>query len=201
MNLRCTYCQTPFTVGRLEKLAAIQRLQAENLHHYDVFCPRCRRANSVSRQRLEIFTPGWQEGLRTLEAEASKIETGRPESAPAPQATISAPASSEPTRNRHTPRPVVAAPARAESTPSLKGKPAAPKGKTPSKAAPAPKSKPAAKKTPSKAVPASKSKPAAKKTPSKAASSPKAKKPAAKATSSPKGKPAAKAKKPAAKKK
>jgi hypothetical protein len=44
MNLRCTYCQTPFTVGRMEKLAALQRMQAENLHHYDAFCPRCRRA-------------------------------------------------------------------------------------------------------------------------------------------------------------
>ena len=72
MNLRCTYCQTPFSVGRMEKLAALQRMEAENLHHYDAFCPRCRRANSVSRQRLEMFTPGWREGLKTLEAEAAQ---------------------------------------------------------------------------------------------------------------------------------
>ena len=74
MNLRCTYCQTPFSVGRMEKLAALQRMEAENLHHYDAFCPRCRRANSVSRQRLEMFTPGWREGLKTLEAEAAQLD-------------------------------------------------------------------------------------------------------------------------------
>lgn len=169
MNLRCTYCQTPFTVGRLEKLAAIQRLQAENLHHYDVFCPRCRRANSVSRQRLEIFTPGWQEGLKTLEAEAAKLDTGRTE--PAPQATKPAPALAEHTRNRHSPRPVAAAPSRAESTPKAK--------KTPSKAAPASKSKPAAKAKPAaKSTSSPKGKPATKAKPS-ASSGSKAKKPAA----------------------
>ncbi|MCZ7548567.1 MAG: hypothetical protein M5U11_05350 [Anaerolineales bacterium] len=84
MNLRCTYCQTPFTIGRLEKLAALQRMQAEHLHHYDAFCPRCRRANSVSRQRLEMFTPGWQEGLKTLEQEAARLEKERTASASAP---------------------------------------------------------------------------------------------------------------------
>jgi len=47
----------------MEKLAALQRMEAENLLHYDAFCPRCRRANTVSRQRLEQFTPGWREGL------------------------------------------------------------------------------------------------------------------------------------------
>jgi hypothetical protein len=74
MNLRCIYCQTPFTLSRMEKLAAIQKLQAEGMHHYDAFCPRCRRSNPVSIDRLRIFTPGWQEGLRTLEAEAAQRE-------------------------------------------------------------------------------------------------------------------------------
>ncbi|MDO8755291.1 MAG: hypothetical protein Q7J80_15445, partial [Anaerolineales bacterium] len=60
--------------GRLEKLAALQKMQADNLHHYDTHCPRCRRANSISRQKLEIFTPGWQEGLKTLEQEAAQRE-------------------------------------------------------------------------------------------------------------------------------
>ena len=74
MNLRCIYCQTPFTLSRMEKLTAIQKLQAEGLHHYDAFCPRCRRSNPVSIDRLRIFTPGWLEGLRTLEAEAAQRE-------------------------------------------------------------------------------------------------------------------------------
>ena len=159
MNLRCTYCQTPFTVGRLEKLAAIQRMQAENMHHYDVFCPHCRRANSVSRQRLEIFTPGWQEGLKTLEADAARIEKEQTE--PAAVSTEAKPVLAPPdtTRNRHTSRPVPAAPARAQSKPAAKTVAKA-------KAAPA-KAKPTAKKTVAKAKPAAKktatkSKPAAK---------------------------------------
>jgi hypothetical protein len=156
MNLRCTYCQTPFTVGRMEKLAAIQRLQAEDLHHYDVFCPRCRRANTVSRQRLEIFTPGWQEGLKTLEAEAAGIEKVKPEPVPAPREEKAAPAHA--TRNRHTHHPAAAAPVKADSKPSPK-KPAA--KKPAAKPASSTKAKPAA------AKPAAK-KPAAKKTAAKA---------------------------------
>lgn len=182
MNLRCTYCQTPFTVGRLEKLAALQRMHAENLHHYDVFCPRCRRANSVSRQRLEIFTPGWQEGLRTLEAEAAKVEKERVEPPPVVTKPASTPVAT--TRNRHAPRPAPAASTRADSAPKKPASKPAAKAKAATKPAKktASKVKPAAKKV----VP--KGKPAAKKV------TPKAKKPAAKAKSSPKGKPASKKK-------
>ena len=196
MNLRCTYCQTPFTVGRLEKLAAIQRMQAESLHHFDVFCPRCRRANSVSRQRLEMFTPGWQEGLKTLEAEAAKIEKERMEPAPAPLETKPAPAPVEATRNRHASKLTVTAPILADSKPvatsSPKGKPVA---KPAPKATPSPKGKPVAKPA-AKATSAPKAKPAAKPA---ATPSPKGKPAAPKTTG--KAKPAAKAKKPAAKKK
>ena len=134
MNLRCTYCQTPFSVGRMEKLAALQRMQAENLHHYDAFCPRRRRANSVSRQRLEQFTPGWQEGLKTLEAEAAQIEKGRMEPVSAPVEEKPASVAVEKTRSRHTSKATVAtkapvetkpAPKTAEKKPVAKAKPAA----------------------------------------------------------------------------
>jgi hypothetical protein len=117
MNLRCTYCQTPFSVGRMEKLAALQRMGAENLHHYDAFCPRCRRANSVSRERLEQFTPGWQEGLKTLEAEAARIEKETTEPAPTPVKTEPIPAPVEASRNRHTHKSAVPAPVKVESNP------------------------------------------------------------------------------------
>ena len=176
MNLRCTYCQTPFTIGRLEKLAAIQRMQAENLHHYDVFCPRCRRANSVSRQRLEIFTPGWQEGLKTLETEAARIEQERPP-LPAQSGVTTVAAPVEATRNRHASRPAPAAPSRADTKPTA-SKPAA-KAVSKAKSTSKPISKSTSKST---------SKPASKST-SKSTSSPK-RKPAAKAVS--KTKPAAK---------
>lgn len=142
MNLRCIYCQTPFTLGRMEKLAAIQKLQAEEMHHYDVFCPRCRRANTVSIERLQIFTPGWKEGLKTLEAEAAQAEKAR-EAVASVAATVksaekTAKAGPATAKKRHAPKAVKAA-------------------AKPKKAAPA-KKKPAAKKTASKAKPAAKPK-------------------------------------------
>jgi hypothetical protein len=186
MNLRCTYCQTPFTVGRLDKLAALQRMLAENLHHYDAICPRCRRANSVSRERLQIFTPGWREGLINLEAEAAQANT----TAPAPPVVAATPVAtpvpetvSAPPKKRHAPKSAGAAPVTAPKP--VAAKPAAAKP-IPAKAKPAVvKAKPAP----------SKSKPAAKKP-----ASTKAKPAPAKAKSVAK-KPATKARKPAVRKK
>lgn len=69
MNLRCSFCQTPFTLGRVEKLAALQHMSVANLNHYDAHCPRCRRATPVQRQKLEMTMPNWREALKELEAE------------------------------------------------------------------------------------------------------------------------------------
>jgi hypothetical protein len=156
MNLRCTYCQTPFSVGRMEKLAALQRMQAENLHHYDAFCPRCRRANSVSRERLEQFTPGWQEGLKTLEAEAAQIEKSFTEPVPDPVKTEPFPAPVEASRNRHSHKAAAPVSVKAESKPAAK--PAAKAKPAPAKAISSPKGKPAATKTKPAAKPSSKAK-------------------------------------------
>lgn len=91
MNLRCSFCQTPFTLGRVEKLSALQHLYAENLNHYDAHCPRCRRATPVLRQKLEMTMPNWREALKELEAEMTahpqtEAPLPKPEPAPAPQA-------------------------------------------------------------------------------------------------------------------
>ena len=66
INLRCLYCQTPFTVGRSEMLTALITMSEKNQNHYDAQCPRCRRANSISRQRMELFFPNWQEAAKQL---------------------------------------------------------------------------------------------------------------------------------------
>ena len=114
MNLTCSYCQTPFTLGMAEKVAALQRMHAEDLHHYDAHCPRCGRANAVSRERLEMFTPGWQEAIKETASEsapASSTEPATPEPAtpvllpkppapaPAPVTTPKAPAKRTTTRH------------------------------------------------------------------------------------------------------
>lgn len=64
MNLRCIYCQTPFTLSRAEMLSAIMLMNERGMNHYDGHCPRCRRANSISRQRMELFFPNWQEAAK-----------------------------------------------------------------------------------------------------------------------------------------
>lgn len=123
MNLRCIYCQTPFTLSRMEKLAAIQKLQAEGLHHYDAFCPRCRRSNMVSIERLQIFTPGWKEGLKTLEAEAAEAEKSRAVVASVKSDAKSAPVKPAPGKKRHPSKAAQAAKKKAAS-PAPKKKPA-----------------------------------------------------------------------------
>jgi hypothetical protein len=66
MNLRCIYCQTPFTLARVEMLGAIITMNEKHQSHYDAHCPRCRRANSISRQRMELFFPNWQDAAKQL---------------------------------------------------------------------------------------------------------------------------------------
>src|SRR5271157_4803967 len=78
MNLTCSYCQTPFTLGMAEKATALQRMHAEDLHHYDAHCPRCGRANAVSRERLEMFTPGWQDAIKETASESAPASSSEP---------------------------------------------------------------------------------------------------------------------------
>ena len=91
MNLRCSFCQTPFTIGRIEKLDALQHLEANNLTHYDAHCPRCRKATPVLRQKLEMTMPNWREALKELEKEMQanpqqEAPLSQPEADSAPQA-------------------------------------------------------------------------------------------------------------------
>jgi hypothetical protein len=53
MNLRCGFCQNPYTLGRTEILAALQHLESENLTHYDAL-----------RQKLEMAMPNWKAELK-----------------------------------------------------------------------------------------------------------------------------------------
>jgi hypothetical protein len=89
MNLRCSFCQTPFTIGRIEKLDALQHMDANNLSHYDAHCPRCRRATPIVRKRLELTMPNWRDALKELEAEMKanpQQEAPLPKPEPAPAA-------------------------------------------------------------------------------------------------------------------
>ena len=88
MNIRCAFCQTPYTLGRTEKLIALQHMDTENLSHYDAHCPRCRKATPVQREKLEATFPNWRDALHELETqvEAMPASAPKPEAAPVAQA-------------------------------------------------------------------------------------------------------------------
>lgn len=143
MNLRCFYCQTPFTLGRPEMLAALQRMEAENLNHYDAHCPRCRRANSISRERIEMFFPNWRQV-----AEEQAANTPEPMSTAAPP--------SESTEEE----PMAPAASMEEPAMEAQAEPMKPAAKKPGRkrAGSAKKTKPAAAKKPAKKTTMSKAK-------------------------------------------
>jgi hypothetical protein len=83
MNIRCSFCQTPYTLGRVALLDALQEVDSKNLSHYDAHCPRCRRATQIPRQRLEMAMPNWREELKAFENEMKEHPQ---QEAPLPQA-------------------------------------------------------------------------------------------------------------------
>ena len=138
MNIRCSFCQTPYTIGRVEKLDALQHLYANNLNHYDAHCPRCRRSTPVLRQKLEMTMPNWRDELKKFEAEMKEHpQAEAPLAKPEPAAVTEAEPKPEP---KPAPKP-------APKAVKAVAKPAA---KSTAKAAPEKKptaKKPAAKKT------------------------------------------------------
>ena len=83
MNIRCAFCQTPYTLSRVAMLDALQEVDSQNLSHYDAHCPRCRRATRIPRQRLEMAMPNWREELKQFEKEMKEHPQAE---APLPQA-------------------------------------------------------------------------------------------------------------------
>lgn len=83
MNIRCSFCQTPYTLSRVAMLDALQEVDSRNLTHYDAHCPRCRRATRIPRQRLEMAMPNWREDLKQFEKE---MKAHPQQEAPLPQA-------------------------------------------------------------------------------------------------------------------
>ena len=84
MNIRCSFCQTPYTLSRVQMLDALQEVDSKNLTHYDAHCPRCRRATQIPRQRLEMAMPNWRDELKEFEAEMKEHPQ---QAAPAPEST------------------------------------------------------------------------------------------------------------------
>lgn len=103
MNIKCSFCQTPYTLSRVAMLDALQEVDAQKLTHYDAHCPRCRRATRVPRQKLELAMPNWREELKQFEKE---MKANPQQEAPLPTAETT---------------PVAEAAAAPEAAPAKKG--------------------------------------------------------------------------------
>ena len=93
MNIRCAFCQTPYTLSRVAMLDALQEMDAGNLTHYDAHCPRCKRATPIPRQRLEMAMPKWRDELKKFEAE---LKAHPQQAAPASDAVAAGESKSQP---------------------------------------------------------------------------------------------------------
>ncbi len=141
MNIRCAFCQTPYTLSRVEMLDALQEMDAHKLTHYDAHCPRCRRATQIPRQRMEMFMPKWKEELKAFEQEMkehpqheaphSEAEAVAEDRQGADATPIAAASEEKPAPKAAKEKPVAKPKAAAKSSSTKAKKPAAatPKGK------------------------------------------------------------------------
>jgi hypothetical protein len=127
MNIRCAFCQTPYTLSRVAMLDALQEMDSKNLTHYDAHCPRCRRATQIPRQRMEMAMPKWREELKEFEAEMRR-NPQQEAPAPAPEPAPVAETASKP--EPQAPKKPIPAEAKATTaSPKAKKATAAPKEK------------------------------------------------------------------------
>jgi hypothetical protein len=50
----------PIALSQEALYAALDLIHDEDLHHYDVRCPRCRKTNRASVGQIKRAAPGWQ---------------------------------------------------------------------------------------------------------------------------------------------
>ena len=59
MQVRCYSCHTPFSLNKEAVFNALDIITADNHNHFNAHCPRCRKANRISREQLLRAAPGW----------------------------------------------------------------------------------------------------------------------------------------------
>ena len=60
MQIRCYKCSMPISLGRDAVFGALDYVTDEELTHYDVRCPKCRKVNRISVEQLHQAAPTWQ---------------------------------------------------------------------------------------------------------------------------------------------
>jgi hypothetical protein len=75
MQIRCSNCHKPFALSREAVHVALDTVTAENLSHFNAYCPHCRRANRISRQELLRAAPDWKPGAEREQAAPEETKT------------------------------------------------------------------------------------------------------------------------------
>ena len=60
MQITCFKCHMPIAMSRDALYAALDQCSDENLSHYDVRCPKCRKTNRMSFKQLKRAAPTWK---------------------------------------------------------------------------------------------------------------------------------------------
>ena len=70
MQIRCFKCHMPIALSKDFIYTALDQITDEDLTHYDVHCPKCRKMNRVSKNQLSRMAPRWTRDREETEAEA-----------------------------------------------------------------------------------------------------------------------------------
>ena len=60
MQIRCLKCHMPISMNRDSIFAALDAVADDDLSHFDIHCPKCRRMNRVSKNQLLRAAPTWK---------------------------------------------------------------------------------------------------------------------------------------------
>jgi len=60
MQFRCYNCKMPISISRENVEGALNIMEEEELVHFDFRCPKCKKANRVSKEQLLHAAPGWE---------------------------------------------------------------------------------------------------------------------------------------------
>lgn len=54
MQIKCAFCATPFALNKEQIAAMVELFKANPTVHYDAHCPKCRKANKITKKHLQI---------------------------------------------------------------------------------------------------------------------------------------------------
>jgi len=80
MQLRCTYCQTMFSINQEEMLAGLEHMEEHKQAYYDAHCRNAGAPTRGTRPHGTIL-PDWKKAIKTMDEASTPAEdvTKKPE--------------------------------------------------------------------------------------------------------------------------